>query len=144
MKKLITLKMAIFISIICLAGFLRFWQLGSNPPSLYWDEVSQAYNAYSILTTGHDEHQEFLPIARFIAFGDYKAPVYIYADVLSIGLFGKNEFAVRFPSALFGTLTVLVTYFLVSELFYKNKHKGIISLGSAFFLAISPWHIQLS
>jgi 4-amino-4-deoxy-L-arabinose transferase-like glycosyltransferase len=114
------------------------------PPSLYWDEVSQGYNAYSILKTGHDEHNEFLPLIRFQAFGDYKAPVYIYLDVLSIALFGQTEFAVRLPSALLGSLTVLTVYFLSRELLIDNKRKNGIALAASFFLAISPWHIQLS
>ncbi len=132
------------IFIIFLAVFLRFWQIEKVPPSLYWDEVSQGYNAYSILKTGRDEHNELLPIARFKAFGDYKAPVYIYLDVPFIGIFGKTTLGVRFPSALFGSLTVLLTYFLVYELFYESENKRKLGLWSAFFLAISPWHIQLS
>lgn len=132
------------IFIILLGIFLRFWHIDKVPPSLYWDEVSQGYNAYSILKTGRDEHNEFLPIARFKAFGDYKAPVYIYLDVPFIGIFGKTTLGVRFPSALFGSLTVLLTYFLVYELFYKSDNKKKLALWSAFFLAISPWHIQLS
>jgi 4-amino-4-deoxy-L-arabinose transferase-like glycosyltransferase len=130
--------------VILIAFALRFWQLGITPPSLYWDEVSQGYNAYSILKTGSDEHREFLPIARFQAFGDYKAPVYIYLDVLSIFVFGTTEFAVRFPSALLGTLTVLLTYYLTREIFDGNKRKNLIAGLSSLFLAISPWHIQLS
>lgn len=145
MIELIKNKHVLLLVTIILAAFiLRVWQLGQNPPSLYWDEVSQAVNSYSILTTGKDEHQEFLPLARFKAFGDYKAPVYIYADVFSLAVFGKNEFAVRFPSALFGTLTVFITFLLVRELFYKEKNREIVSLTAAFLLAISPWHIQLS
>lgn len=132
------------IVIVIMAGLFRFMRIESIPPSLYWDEVSQAYNSYSILKTGYDEHKELMPIARFKAFGDYKAPVYIYLDVPFIALLGKTNLAVRFPSALFGTLTVLVCYFLVKELFFKNKNKNQISLAAAFFLAISPWHIQLS
>ena len=143
-KEIITL-----LAIIILAVVLRFYRLGTTPPSLYWDEASLGYNAYSILTTGRDEHGEFLPIARFIAFGDYKPPGYIYATVPSIALFGLNEFAVRFPSALAGTLTVLVTYFLVKELFTINKtikqfNNIAIAALAALLLAISPWHIQFS
>jgi len=130
--------------IVFLGTFLRFWQIDKVPPSLYWDEVSQGYNAYSILKTGKDEHGEAFPIARFVAFGDYKAPVYIYLDIPFIGIFGKTTFGVRFPSALFGSLTVLLTYFLVYELFYENKSRKRFALWSSFFLAISPWHIQLS
>jgi len=130
--------------IIILAAFLRFWQIDKVPPSLYWDEVSQGYNAYSILKTGYDEHHEFLPIARFQAFGDYKAPVYIYLTVISIFIFGTTEFAVRFPSAFFGTLTVLLTYCLTKEIFENNKRRNLICIFASLFLAISPWHIQLS
>lgn len=132
----------VFITLI--GGLLRFWQITQVPPSLYWDEVSQAYNAYSVLTTGKDEHQEFLPLARFQAFGDYKAPVNIYLTVISMFIFGRNDFAVRFPSAFLGTLTVVLTYFLVRELFARLSFSNTIALFSAFFLSISPWHIQLS
>lgn len=136
-------NMPIFL-IIIIAVILRFWQLGITPPSMYWDEVSQGYNAYSVLKTGYDEHYEFLPIARFQAFGDYKAPIYIYLNVISIFVFGTTEFAVRFPSAFFGTLTVLLAYYLARELFYDNKRRGMIGAFCALFLAISPWHVQLS
>lgn len=134
----------LIVFIILFAAFMRFWGLETVPPSMYWDEASQGYNAYSILETGRDEHGEFLPIARFQAFGDYKAPVYIYLIVPFIAILGKTTLAVRFPSALFGTLTVLVSFFLVRELFNNHKFKAQISLMAAFFLAVSPWHIQLS
>ena len=130
--------------VVILGTFLRFWQIDKTPPSLYWDEVSQGYNAYSVLGTGRDEHNEFLPVAVFKAFGDYKAPVYIYLDVPFIALFGKTTLGVRFPSALLGSLTILFTYFLISELFYDDKNKSKLALWGAFLLSISPWHIQLS
>ncbi len=133
-----------FIIILLIAGLLRFWGLATNPPSLYWDEVSQGYNAYSILKTGYDEHHQFLPITHFEAFGDDKAPVYIYLDVLAMAIFGKTNFAVRFPSAFFGTLTVLFAGGLVYELFFKHKKRDVLTLLAAGLLAISPWHIQLS
>ena len=131
------------ILILLLAAALRFIQLGKNPPGLYWDEVSLGYNAYSILKTGKDEHGEFLPLARFKAFGDYKPPGYIYATVPSIALFGLNNFAVRFPSALAGVVMVWLTYLLVKELKIENFKLKIAEL-AALILAISPWHLQLS
>src|SRR3989304_10004445 len=126
--------------ILILATVLRFWHISQNPPGLYWDEVSLGYNAYSILKTGRDEHGKFLPFTNFAAFGDYKPPGYIYAAVPSVGIFGLNEFAIRFPSAAAGTLAVLVTYFLTRKLFSKRK----IALLASFFLAISPWSIHFS
>ncbi|MBI2009816.1 MAG: hypothetical protein HYS86_01425, partial [Candidatus Chisholmbacteria bacterium] len=53
------------VLIVFFAAILRLSLLGQNPPGLYWDEVSLGYNAYSILKTGRDEHNEFLPYARF-------------------------------------------------------------------------------
>ncbi len=130
----------LLLGIIILATILRLYKLASVPPSLYWDEASLGYNAYSILKTGSDEHGKFLPLTNFAAFGDYKPPGYIYATVPAIAVFGLSEFAIRFPSAFFGILTVLLTYLLAKKLFEKEN----IALLAAFFLAISPWHLQFS
>ena len=56
------------VGIILFAAVLRFWQLGQIPPSLYWDEASLGYNAYSILLTARDEHSKFIPVTNFAAF----------------------------------------------------------------------------
>lgn len=128
------------VLIIFLAAFLRLYKLGDNPPSLYWDEVSLGWNAYSILKTGNDEFGRHLPVDAFTAFGDYKPPLYIYMVVPSVAIFGLSEFAVRFPSALFGTLTVILAYLIVFKL-YKKKS---LAQAVALLVAISPWHIQVS
>jgi len=112
----------------------------SLPPSLYWDEASLGYNAFSISQTARDEHGKFLPYTNFGAFGDYKPPGYIYATVPFIAFVNVTELAVRLPSVMAGVLTVILCYYLVKKLFGKE----IIALLSAFFLAISPWHLQLS
>lgn len=129
----------LLFGILLLAAVLRFWQLGQVPISPDWDEASLGYNAYSILHTGRDEYGTFLPIV-LKSFGDYKPALYSYLAIPSIAVFGLNVFAVRLPSALFGILTVLFTFFLVKELFKRKD----IALLSAFLLAISPWHIQFS
>lgn len=147
MRKLNLLLVGIFF----LAVFLRFFQLGINPPSLTWDEVAWGYNAYSLGTDGKDEFGRFLPINYLESFGDFKPPVYAYLDIVPVKIFGLNEFATRFPSAFFGSLTVLLTYFLVKRIFEALKDDKdskvsveTIALISAFLLAISPWHINLS
>lgn len=132
------------LSVIILAFFLRFYQLGQNPPSLTWDEAAWGYNAYSIGIDGRDEFGKFLPLDYLESFGDFKPPVYAYLDVLPVKVLGLNEFSVRFPSALFGVLTVIATYFLVKLIFWKSKLKESYALMSALILAISPWHIMLS
>ena len=99
--------------------------------------------------------------------GFHRNEAFLGYNAYSIALFGLNAFAVRFPSAFFGTLTVLLTYFLVKELFPNNTfqveglvskkflHLGggveisttparwLLSLIASFLLAISPWHINL-
>lgn len=135
----------IFCLILVLSLFLRFYKLGVNPPSLDWDESSIGYNAYSILHTAKDEYGNFMPLS-FRSFDDYKPPVYVYLTVPSVFIFGLTEFAVRFPAAVFGVLSVVVVYFLTKELFSsldKNKREWL-ALSASFFLCISPWHLQFS
>lgn len=137
----ITRNLIIFyiIFLTLLGGFLRFTNLANNPPGLTVDEVSTGINAYSILKTGRDEYGNFLPIS-FKSLGDYKPPFYIYLTALSINFFGLNEFSVRLPSALIGTLTIPFVYFLFREL---TKDKRIVIVGTTLF-AISVWHIYYS
>jgi 4-amino-4-deoxy-L-arabinose transferase-like glycosyltransferase len=125
--------------IVLLAGLLRFYKLATIPPSLEWDEVATGYDAYSILKTGHDQYGTLLPIT-LRSLDDYKPPVYTYLTVVSIALLGWNDFAVRAPAALLGVLAVISTYALVYLLFKQRS----VALLSAFFLAISPWHVNFS
>lgn len=125
--------------IIIIAATLRLPMLDVLPSGITVDEAGQAISANSILKTGKDEWGDFLPLNPR-GFGDYKPPVLMYLMVPSIALFGMSEFAVRLPSAISGIFTVLVTYFLIKQLF-KNKTLAVLS---AFLLAISPWHIYYS
>ena len=129
----------IIILILLLAVSLRFYKIDQVPPALSWDEASIGYDAYSILKTGKDQWGEIFPLA-FKSFGEYKYPFHIYASAVSIYFFGLNEFAVRFPSALFGVINIFLLYLLTWKLF-KNQ---FIALTAAFLLTISPWHIQFS
>ncbi len=129
----------LFTLCFTVAFFLRFHSLSSNPPGLYWDEAAFGYNAYSVLKTGMDEHGKGLPIF-FESFGDWKLPVYFYALVPSIFIFGLNEFAIRFPSFLFGILTVFVFFLLIN---FQTKNKKL-AVFCAAILVLSPWHVQFS
>lgn len=113
------------------------------PPSLYTDEASQGYNAFSILLTGRDEHRVLLPVS-LRSFGDWKPPLPTYLMIPFIALMGLTEEAVRLPSVFLGLGTVIITFLLVKELFRENKGVTSLALLSSFFLAISPWHILQS
>src|SRR5260221_9445949 len=116
-------KYLVLFFIIVLASVLRFYQLGHNPPSLTWDEAAWGYNAYALNIDGKDEFGRFLPHDYLESFGDFKPPLYAYLDIVPVKLFGLTEFATRFPSAFFGVLTVLMTYFLTKELFVKSQKR---------------------
>lgn len=140
-------KYLLLCCILAVAAVLRFWQLGSVPVSLDWDETALGYNAYSIAKTGRDEYGTLLPLS-IRSFDDYKPPLYVYLTVPSVAIFGLSPWSTRLPSAVMGVLAVLGTYFLVRELCVKMKDrenmKNALSLTSAALLAISPWHIQFS
>lgn len=129
----------ILIFILILGFILRFWNISNIPPSLTWDEAALGYNAYSIMTTGKDEYGNLLPLT-LKSFGDYKPALYAYLTVPFVALLGLNELAVRLPSVIFGTLTVLLIFLLANQLFQKK----LLSLSTALFLSISPLHIQFS
>lgn len=128
--------------IVLLGGLIRFYKLGQVPHGFVNDEASIGYNAYSLLKTGKDEFGTVWPLA-FRSFGDYKLPVYIYLTIPSILIFGLTEFAVRFPSAFFGVLTIPLVYFLVKKLIRPNQSK-LWPLLSSLVLACLPWHIHFS
>lgn len=132
----------ILVIIFILGVFLRFYRLGEVPVGLHRDEAFLGYNAYSLLKTSRDMSGDFLPLhlRSFI----YSPAGYSYLTIPFVNLFDLNAYSVRFPSALFGSLTIIVSFFLVLELFRENKHKTAIGLLTAFLLALSPWHINLS
>lgn len=147
------MKRTIFIlGIIFILGlFLRFLWLGEVPVGFHRDEAFLGYNAYSILETGRDINGNFLPLhlESFL----YSPAGYSYFSIPFIKIFDLSAFSVRFASALFGSLTILITYFLAKIIFSGGVVKRLprgeswseaIALLSAFLLAISSWHINLS
>ena len=66
-------------------------------------------------------------------------PVYHMLNYFFTKLFGFSEWALRFPSALYGTITVYLTYKIAKTLFSWR-----IALYAALILAVSPFHIWYS
>ena len=137
-------KWFILCAIVLAAFAIRAYKVSSLPPAMSWDEVSIGYNAYSILKTAKDEHGRLLPLDAFIAYGDYKPPLSIYATVPFVAAFGLNELSVRLPSVLAGTAMVFFVYLLAGQLLGSYKRKEEVGLIAAGLLAFSPWHILLS
>lgn len=134
MKNKITL-----IIIMVLASILRLVSLDQYPSGLNADEASIGYNAYSLIQTGKDEFGHPWPTS-FQSFNDYKPGLYFYLVLPFVKILGLNEWAVRLPSALLGTLTVYLVYWLTKFLF-NNKTIGLFS---GLLLAVNPWHLHFS
>lgn len=140
-------KEPLVLALIVLVGvFLRFFQFGSNPASLYWDEAAIALDARSISETAKDINGEswFQPI--LISYGDFKAPILIWLASLSVKVFGMNPFAIRLPVALFSVLSIYVIYLLIKELLSFNdtlvRRYKLLPILTASILSISPWSVH--
>lgn len=134
--------LALLLIITFLACFLRMYKLGEFPVGFHRDEAFLGYNAYSIFKTGKDINGNILPlhIESFL----YSPAGYVYFSIPIIALLDLSAFSVRFASALFGSMTVVLSFFLARQLFQKYKYKDYLGIVTAFFLTISPWHINLS
>lgn len=141
MKRLSNIYIVLFI-LFFLGFILRFYRLGEVPVGLHRDEAFLGYNAYSILLTGKDMNSNLFPLhlKSFL----FSPAGYSYLSIPFIYFFGLSTFSVRFVSAFFGSLFILLVFFLAKELFRNYKNKNIISLLSSFFIAISPWNINLA
>lgn len=134
-------KYSILIAIVLLAVFLRFWQLGDIPPGVHADEADTGYSAYSILKTGLDPHGEFNILALSDSnTGGTHPPVYTYLLIPLVKFFGLNIFVERLPSAILGSLTILLAFLLANKLFKSNAVSNIVAL----LLALNPWAIHIS
>lgn len=150
-------KYLILVGIVLFGFLLRFIFLGTYPSGFAADEAAQSYDAYSLIQTGKDQWGLGWPVTSFRSFADFKAPLQTYLMIPSVAIFGLNEFATRLPSALIGTLAILVIYFLTNTIFSGfpppnlgggkgSGIGGVLNVGhlAAAILAISPWHLQFS
>jgi len=118
--------------ILAIAAFFRLWQLDSIPPSLWPDEAINANTAVNILDS--KTFQVFYPENHG------REGFFFLLISFAFSAFGISVWSFKLVPALAGILTVLGQYFLALELFRKKS----VALLSAFFLAISFWHINFS
>lgn len=125
---------------VCLALFgfslllrLAFWD--RFPPGFTADEAVMGYDAYSLLKTGKDQFGNSWPLA-FRSFGDWRPPAAVWTMIPFILAYGLTPLAVRFPSMVSGSLTVVLTYLVGRKLV---SHRS--GLFGAVLLAISPWSL---
>ena len=124
--------------ILILALFLRSYNLSSNPPELFSDEIINYVSAKSVIETGKDLHGRFIPY--FTDRVELRPPIYGYSTYISSLILGENTLAIRAPAVIFGIITIFAVYLLAFQFFEDKKS----ALAAAFFMAIIPWHIHYS
>ncbi len=114
--------------IFLLGLFLRIYNLGTE--SIWFDE------AVSVMAS---KLGFFEQIRWSLASSDNNPPLYYAFLRVWVLLFGDSEFAVRLPSAIFGSFSILLIYIVGALLFNKKT-----ALLSALILAVSVFHIKFS
>src|SRR3989344_348043 len=127
--------------IVVLSGFLRIPFLNTVPPELFGDELDVGYQAFSLLHTGKDLYNQTLPLMVH-SLSEWRLPLIVYQTIPTIKLFGLNEWEVRLPEAIFGTLAPLILFLLVKQI--HKSHPYTLPLSCSLALAIMPWHVMYS
>ncbi|TSC60187.1 MAG: hypothetical protein LiPW15_65 [Parcubacteria group bacterium LiPW_15] len=141
--------------ILIIAGGLRLYHLKELPPGLYPDEAMNGNNALEILDNGAFSARGGSAFVGKVFYPENNGREGLFMNIQALSLKfwevlspsensgGENRegkpWALRFPSPIFGILTVLGLYFLGKEFFSKR-----VGLLAAFFLATSFWHINFS
>lgn len=117
------------MAITAIAFGLRIFMLGSQ--SLWTDEGA----IYSQTKAG----SIFEVYSRVMNEEGHIGPFYHILNYLFCQLFGYAEWALRMPSAIYGTISVILVYKIAELLFSRN-----IALLSSILLAFSPLHVWYS
>ncbi len=98
--------------IALLAGMVLFIPFLGGVHLFDWDEINFAESAREMIATG-----DYLTVRiNYLPFWE-KPPLFIWMQVLSMKVFGINEFAARFPDALCGIFTLITLFYSGRKLF---------------------------
>jgi len=109
----------LFLTIIILSGIIFFIPFLGKVHLFDWDEINFAESAREMIVTGNYHRVQI----NFQPFWE-KPPLFFWLQAGAMHLFGVNEFAARFPNAIFGIIT-LVTFFFIGKK-YKSSRFGFI------------------
>lgn len=127
--------------IALVAAFLFIPFLG-NVHLFDWDEINFAESAREMIASGN----YFSVQINFTRFTE-KPPLFFWMQVLSMKLFGVNEFSARFPNAICGIITLVVIFRIGKKIFNEQFARiwVMIYLGTFVTLLyfksgiIDPW-----
>lgn len=115
-------KKIIYPLIIGISAILLFIPFLGSVHLFDWDEINFAESAREMIVTGNFSRVQI----DFHPFWE-KPPLFFWMQVLSMKMFGINEFAARFPNALLGIFTLLTLY-VAGKSIYDEKFGFIWAL----------------
>jgi hypothetical protein len=101
--------------LIVISGIFFFIPFLGSVHLFDWDEINFAESAREMLVTGNFSRVQI----DFQPFWE-KPPLFFWMQVLSMKLFGINEFAARLPNAVIGIFT-LFTFYVLGKKLYDEK-----------------------
>lgn len=105
--------------LIAVLGALLFIPFLGQVHLFDWDEINFAESAREMILT-----QDYLRVqVNYEPFWE-KPPLFFWLQVLSMKVFGINEFAARLPNAIVGIFTLIALYHIGNKLF--NRKFGLI------------------
>jgi len=128
LNKNVDVKFTVLICILLIATIFRFFNLNTAPPGIFQDEAVNTMDALN------------RPGQVFYQANNGREGLFMNLIAFSFYFLGPSIWSLRIVSAIIGILTVLGTYLLAKQLFKKD----FIALLSAFFIAVSFWHVNFS
>lgn len=121
----------IFVGLTCLLCFCCFFRLGSNPVRL-WDEARHGVSAYEMIKNKNGIANFFNGTADY---WNLKPPISFWTIALGYKIFGFNAWGLRFFSAFFFVLTIVIIALFLKKNF--GKLESLLSL----LLSTGLWHM---
>lgn len=135
----------ILLSLFCiLAILLRIYNISYADP--YTDEVLYAFRSIGMIDYVASSQQpstwewfKEVPSWAHLSFHDHPILFFLIEHV-SLKIFGVGLFAMRFPSVLFGSGTIIVIFFLVRHIFRSSNIAILVSA----ILSVQSFHVWIS
>lgn len=127
-------RLIIMFFLFIVSSFLIFFKFNLIPQNISFDEIEFSRLALSL------DRLNYIPYSN-LATGH--STLYFYIILLSFKIFGISNFALRFPSALFGLSSIFIFYILLKNIFNENK-KVYYSILGALILLTSRWFLNFA
>lgn len=132
------------LGILLVAFFFRFYQINALPGGLFPDEAAEGLDA-NLIQQGQ--------LQPFYERGNGREALFYYLIAGVITVFGTGSPQLHATAAAIGLLSVVVCFLLARQLFLVGvdskdgppvERANLLGLLSAFFMAVSSWHVVLS